>query len=145
MDLIPKTTVTPKQPGDIVTAADINSMNDTINLLVAVVNGFLRKWGDANLESGSSKRVFTLPEAALQIPLARRSVGTKLKFYVGEGAYAEYFFNGTSIDDSSWSNPDNWFASNLGAVENSEEEGYNHIIDGGVWKWTSNNQSVRVD
>ena len=49
MDLIPKTTVTPKQPGDIVTAADINSMNDTINLLVAVVNGFLRKWGDANL------------------------------------------------------------------------------------------------
>ena len=119
MDLIPKTTVTPKQPGDIVTAADINSMNDTINLLVAVVNGFLRKWGDANLETGSSKRIFTLPEAALPIPLARRSVGSKLKFYVGEGAYAEYFFIGNTIDDSSWSNPDNWFASNLGAVENS--------------------------
>jgi hypothetical protein len=144
MDLIPKTTVTHKNPGDIVTAADINSMNDTINTLVAVVNGFLRKWGDANLEAGVSKREFTLPEAALQIPLARRSVGMKLKFWNAGKVYAEYYYKGVTLDDNSWSNPDNWFASNLGAAINDEDGNVNNIVDGGEWVW-ANEREVRTN
>lgn len=144
MDLIPKTTVTHKNPGDIVTAADINSMNDTINTLVAVVNGFLRKWGDANLEAGVSKREFTLPDAALQIPLARRSVGMKLKFWNAGHVYAEYYYKGVTLDDNSWSNPDNWFASNLGAAINDEDGNVNNIVDGGEWVW-ANEREVRTN
>ena len=142
MDLIQKTTVEEKKPGDIITAADINSINNTVNTLVAVVNGFLRKWGDANLEAGISKKEFTLPEAALQIPLARRSVGMKLKFFNAGQVYAEYYYKGTALDDNSWSNPNNWFASNLGAAINDEDENVNSIVDGGEWIW-SNNQAIR--
>lgn len=144
MDLIPKTTVTHKNPGDIITAADINSINDTVNTLVAVVNGFLRKWGDANLEAGVSKREFTLSEAAMQIPLARRSVGMKLKFFNAGQVYAEYYYKGNTLDDNSWTNPENWFASNLGAAINNEDENINNIVDGGEWVW-SNNQAVRTE
>lgn len=143
MDLIPKTTVTPKQPGDIITAADINSMNETINTLVAVVNGFLRKWGDANLESGSSKREFTLAEAALQIPIARRSVGMKLKFYTAAQGYAEFYYKGTSIDDNSWTNIENWFPSNLGSVESDDGSNINNVVDGGEWEWTNRSGAIR--
>ena len=146
MDLIQRTTVEEKKPGDIITAADINSMNNTINTLVAVVNGFFFFFTDANLEVGISKRVFTLAEAIAQVPMSRRSIGMKIKFYNHAENYSEYFYKGNSIDDTAWYNEDNWAASNIGAVTESDSDdgNINNIVDGGEWVWT-NDQAIRRD
>jgi len=121
-------------------------MNHTINTLVAVVNGFLRKWTDANLEVGVSKRVFTLAEAIAQVPMSRRSIGMKIKFYNHSGNYSEYFYKGNSIDDVAWYNESNWAVSNIGAATESDSDdgNINNIIDGGEWIW-ANDQAIRRD
>lgn len=134
MELLEKTTVESKKPGDTISAKDINSMNETINRSVAYINTLLKKVCDINLEFGSSKRQFSLGTAVSIVPVNRRAFGMKIKFLNFEGTYSEYYYVGTSLDETSWNSEKNWAQSNINLTKIEEEEDQVvTVIDGGEW------------
>jgi len=120
MELINKTTLPTKQRGDGLSAAEINSLNTTVNSLVDYVNANLKKFCNLNMEYGDSRN-FSLGEAISLIPVTRRSLGMTVRFLESSGKYVEYTYVGRNIDSSSWANTANW------VLENT-------LIDGGVWR-----------
>lgn len=120
MDLLDRTDVSNKNPGDSLTSADINSINNTVNAAVSYINENLKDFCNANAEINNYERKLTLSGAIRLVPEARRRSGLKIRFLGSEGAYSEYIYKGPDADESNWTNEDNW------------KSPYN-IIDGGEW------------
>lgn len=115
-----RTSVGVKGKGEPLTAADINSINKTVNNCVDTINRQLKEFCDINIEDGTLTQTYTLAEAIVKVPATRRCIGLKIKFKDTADSYKEYTFVGDSINASVWENTDNW-------VHGLE------IIDGGIW------------
>lgn len=121
MELIDKTILPIKQRGDGLSAAEINSINTTVNSLVDYVNACLKKYCDLNVEVGDNTRVFTLSSAIEAVPVGRRGLGMTIRFLNSSNLYSTYVYLGRELTTSAWRNQDNW------TVDNT-------IIDGGEWQ-----------
>jgi hypothetical protein len=120
MELLSKTSVKTKSQGDGLTSKDVNSINDTLNNLIDVVNAYLKKYCDVNIECGSSTKTFTFENAALAVPESRRNIGLKLRFRGIDNKFYEYVFSGTNIEGEEWTKEENWLPIMT-------------IVDGGEW------------
>lgn len=87
MDLLDRTDVSNKNPGDSLTSADINSINNTVNAAVSYINENLKDFCNANAEINNYERKLTLSGAIRLVPEARRRSGLKIRFLGSEGAY----------------------------------------------------------
>ena len=56
MDLLDRTDVSNKNPGDSLTSADINSINNTVNAAVSYINENLKDFCNANAEINNYER-----------------------------------------------------------------------------------------
>lgn len=121
-DLISKTGVGPFQAGSRLSSADINAINDTLNTLVDTVNMILKGSANINLEEGSNFQKYTIQAAAEKIPESRRSYGMRLFFRDTEDRWGTHTYNGETLDDGDWTNPENW-------IPNADTG----VIDGGEW------------
>lgn len=122
MDLLNKTGVGNKNPGDSLTSKDINSINTTINNCVDAVNYILKQYCNVNLEVNDPERYFTLSEAAMLVPKSRRFVGMKLIFLESTSkSMQEFLYIGKDTSDGNWNSSDNWKQTII------------NLIDGGVW------------
>lgn len=140
MELLSKTTVATKAPGDGISAKDINSMNDTINAEVDYINTFLKSYCDVNILCGNLKKQFDLLTAikSIMARTKRRSIGMKIKFLNSDGNYSEYYYTGETTEDSNFILESNWVKSNVTPVvvedlPEEEEKDLVNIIDGGEW------------
>lgn len=121
MELINRTILPTKQKGDGLSAAEINSINNTVNSLVEYVNANLRKYCNLGIECGDSKK-YTLSTAISAVPEGRRSLGMTIKFLSSEDdLYHSYVYLGKELTSSAWLSIDNWFVDDT-------------VIDGGVWQ-----------
>lgn len=121
MELLNRTILPKKERGDGLTAAEINSMNDTINLLVSYVNKYLNKFCDINIEIDDNTKTFTLEAAIKAVPTNRRSLGMTIRFLKDEdNLYHNFVYLGKSLSEESWLDVENWFLDE-------------YIIDGGEW------------
>lgn len=115
-----RTNVSTKGKGEPLTAADINSINKTVNNCVDTINRQLKEFCDINIEEDALTQTYTLAEAIAKVPTSRRCLGLKIKFKGTNDSYREFTFIGDSINASVWENTNNW-------VHGLE------IIDGGTW------------
>lgn len=116
MELINKTGVPIKNPGDGLSAKEINAINITVNNTVDVANAYLKDYCNANTELGTDRQL-SLLEAISSIPPARRTKGMMVRFLNASGFWIEYSFIGSSI--SEWDLEDNWAVG--------------QTVDGGEW------------
>ena len=117
MDLINKTGVPVKKPGDGLSAKEINAINSTVNNTVDVANVYLKDYCNANSELGVSRQL-SINEAIGCVPEDRRTKGLLLRFLSSETeSWVEYSYIGSDI--SGWGNLDNWAPG--------------QTIDGGEW------------
>lgn len=122
-DLINKTGVGPFTTGGRLSSLDVNAINDTVNSLVEVVNTMLKSSANINLEEGAPTAKYSLIEAAGKIVEERRTLGMRIFFKeTEENRWGTWVYNGSTVNDSDWKNPDNWFP--------SADTG---LIDGGEW------------
>lgn len=121
MELLNKTILPIKQKGDGLSAAEINSMNNTINLLVDYVNIVFKKYCNLNAEVNDDTRVFTLSEAVLLVPSSRRTPGMTIRFLGDDNIYHTYIYLSSQVNNESWVDLNNWYPDNT-------------VIDGGVWQ-----------
>jgi hypothetical protein len=119
MDTINKTGVPPKNPGDGLSAKEINAINDTVNRCVDASNSYLTDYCNINEERGNMTEEFPLYSAVKYVPLSRRKLGLVIRFFSTLGCWAEYVYVGLDTTDDNWNNEDNWSSGNL--------------IDGGEW------------
>ena len=117
MNLVNKTGVPVKQPGDGLTAQEINAINSTVNSTVDVANSYLKNECNANEELGNMTQFLTLSEAIAIVPADRRTLGMTVRFWTSPGNWTEYSFIGDSVDN--WNSASNWSMGTL--------------IDGGEW------------
>lgn len=121
MNILDYTGVSTKYTGDGLSSSEVNAINSTANSLVDVANEFLKSFCNANSELNNMTRTLSLSEAAAAVPTARRQYGMKLRFLGTSGIWLEYIYNGTDLEDSSWTTNSNW-----GAPVDT-------VIDGGEW------------
>lgn len=140
MELIKAVNISTKEPGQDLTSREINSMVSTVNNLVDVTNIYLKKYCDINVEYGNTKKQFNLTTAVTLVPLSRRSIGMKIKFFDLDEKYSEYYFTGMNTEESTWNNVNNWSrvaVDDILAPDPEEKEdipvGGGIIIDGGEW------------
>lgn len=120
MELLSKTTVSIKGQGDSLTAKDINSINNTVNSLVELMNSYLMKYCDVNIECKNSTKTFIFKDAAKAVPVGRRNIGLKLKYRSIDGKFYEYVYSGTSLSEEEWLKEENWLPTMT-------------TVDGGEW------------
>jgi hypothetical protein len=116
MELIEKTGVPKKNPGDGLSAKEINAINTTVNNTVDVANVYLKDYCNANTELGISTEL-TLEEAISSVPEDRKSKGMVVRFLSTDGAWVQYSYIGSNV--SNWMDIDNWAPGTA--------------IDGGEW------------
>lgn len=119
MNLIDKTGVPIKYPGDGLSAKEINALNITINSTVDAANVYLKDFCNANFELGDLNRQITLAEAVRAVPSDRRVFGQTIKFFSMIGSWVEYCFIGNTTGENDWLNEDNWVSGK--------------VMDGGEW------------
>ena len=119
MKLINKTGVPYKNPGDGLSAKEINAINSTVNNTVDVANVYLKDYCNANVELKSMTKQLTLEEATAAVPVDRRTKGMILRYLNIYGIWTESSFVGPSVSEEDWKNGNNW------AIGTS--------IDGGEW------------
>lgn len=120
MNILEPTGVKIKYPGDSLTSSDINAINSTVNALVDAVNEFLYSFCNANSELNDMTKKLSLASAAAAVPINRRRYGMKLRFLGPDGAWLEYLYSGTDLEESSWTSESNWSSPF-------------DVIDGGEW------------
>lgn len=120
MNILDKTGVKIKVPGDSLTSSEVNAINSTTNALVDVGNEFLQDFCNANSELNNMTQKLSLTEAINAVPVKRRRYGLKVRFYGTSENWLEYIYCGTNLENSSWSNESNW------------KTPYD-VIDGGEW------------
>ena len=102
-------TVVSFNTGEVLTARKLQTLNDTINQLVRVVNDMLEGKCDLNIELNDFNKEFTLKEAIESVSKTRRHLGMKVRFLSSEQKkYLEYSYLGTDLDNNNWTNTDNW-------------------------------------
>lgn len=116
MNLVNKTDVPVKNPGDKLTSQDINKINQILNQSVDAINYVLKLECNLNAEVGDYERIFTLEEAIELVPLGRRVLGILIQFLSKDGLSCFRYKGGTWEDQGNWE---------------SVEFDY---IDGGVWE-----------
>jgi hypothetical protein len=122
MDLLDKTGVPMKKPGDGLSHKDINNINIAVNNVIDVVNKDIQNYCNINDEVNLPNQKFTFLEAVTRVPISRRKNGTVIKYLDINNRHQELVFNSVnkSITEEDWINIDNWF------YPFSE-------IDGGTW------------
>ena len=90
------------------TAAQLTTMNDTINALVDVVNRLLLACFDVNLETGNFEKNYTLSQAIDVVSANRRQKGMKIRFLTDTGNYVEYSYVGSTLNDADFRSTRNW-------------------------------------
>ena len=118
MNLLSRTGVPVKNPGDGLSAREINAINNTVNDTVDVANVYLKDYCNANFELGNLERQISLYEAITAVPSDRRTYGMTVRFLNHNGLWVTYSFLGSNISDD-WDNEDYWVTG--------------QIIDGGEW------------
>ena len=127
-NLLNKSGVPVKNPGDGLSHRDINNINSTVNSAIDVINLDLQDYCNLNQEVNNYSRIFTLSEAISLVPRSRRKQGLKIKYLASENpkSYHEYIFSFIgNFTDSDWENTNNW---SLPFTE----------IDGGEWEISDN-------
>ena len=107
MEYISKTGVSFKK-GELLTARQLQTLNDKVNELVTVVNNILSGLCDINVEINDYTRSFELQEAVDIVSRTRRMKGMKIRFLGRNNTYLEYSYIGESLDNADWNNLDNW-------------------------------------
>lgn len=109
-NLLNKTGVPNKTPGDGLSHKDINSINNTVNEVVEASNNDLLNSCNVNLETGEFDKVFSFLEAISSIPQSRRKPGIVVKYLSVGNRYEELVFNyyGDLVSESDWLNEENW-------------------------------------
>ena len=120
MNIVDKTGVPVKNPGDGLSHKDINAINNTVNNVVDAINYYLKNDCNVNVECGDLNRTFTLSQAVIYVPTARRQSGLKVRYLSTDGIYVEFVYKGPSTEEADWTNTANW------------KQAIN-IIDGGTW------------
>lgn len=109
--------------GDVLTARKLQTLNDTINQLVRVVNDMLEGKCDINVELNNFNRSFTLKNAIGVVSRTRRQLGMKVRYFdKSQEKYLEYSYIGTDIEDDNWMNTKNWVACDETLVDGGEFE-----------------------
>lgn len=109
--------------GDVLTARKLQTLNDTINQLVRVVNDMLEGKCDINVELNNFNRSFTLKNAIGVVSRTRRQLGMKVRYFdKSQKKYLEYSYIGTDIEDDNWMNTKNWVACDETLVDGGEFE-----------------------
>ncbi len=124
-ELLEKTGVPVKNPGDGLSSSDINAINETTNEIVDAFNTLTKSTCNINILLRDFERVFTLQEAINYIPSERKKSGLSIKFLASQEKFVEYIFISSDIDPDvvspeSWENLENW-------------KGTFEEIDGGTW------------
>ena len=134
MELLDKTIIRTKVPGDTLTSKEINSINTAVNNLVSYTNAMISKYCDINLEYGNSKKQFSLGTAVSVVPAGRRTIGMKIRFFNFDNNYSEYSFIGSATDEDSWKSEKNWINESKSSSSEDVEVNTNiTVIDGGEW------------
>ena len=103
-------------------ASDLNILNNTINSLVDAVNVILMTQGNVNIEEGTeTSNVYTLEQALIHVPTARRIPGMKLVFKSSQSEWMEYTYIGNDGEDDHWYDDKNWVPADSSVT----------VIDGG--------------
>lgn len=122
--LLSGTNVPNKEKGDKLYYTEINSINNTINNSVDVLNNYLRSFCNVNLDELKDPEIqLTLEEAILKVGISRRCPGMIIRFNSSEtDQWESYEYFGNSVINEDWENINNWILSDL-LVE----------LDGGVF------------
>lgn len=101
------------------TLADLQRLTETVNSLVEAVNLMLKGKVDLNFEYNDQERQFTISEAAEAVLNKRRAIGQKLRFKNMNNKYVEYSYVGSTLDEESWLDENNWVIS-LDTIDGGE-------------------------
>lgn len=110
MELLNKTGVPIKNPGDGLSHKDINAINSTVNNAIDAINLTITNYCNVNQEINDFSKTFTFLEAIKLVPVARRKSGLVVKYLSESRFYREYIFNypGKTFTDEDWLLFDNW-------------------------------------
>lgn len=96
------------EPGQKLSSASLNILNDRLNDVINSINTILKSEVNINAEENNFNRVYTIREAISLVPSDRRVSGIKLRFKESDEFWGEYVYLGESKNDESWFNLDNW-------------------------------------
>ena len=110
MELLNKTGVPIKNPGDELSHKDINAINSTVNNAIDAINLTITNYCNVNQEINDFSKTFTFLEAIKLVPVVRRKSGLVVKYLSESRFYREYIFNypGKTFTDEDWLLFDNW-------------------------------------
>lgn len=91
-----------------VTKIQMEMIVNKINELVKISNKEMVHEINLNQEYNDPTRTFTAQEAIFAVKNMVRAYGLRLRFLTSSGKYADYTYLGTSLDDTSWSDINNW-------------------------------------
>ena len=106
MNTLNQTGIPEKKIGDGLSAAEVNTINTTINQAVEVSNSFLRSFCNLNQESGDYSKTYTLSSAINSVPESRRNPGMMIRFLDKDGKYEQFIFIGSDVKD--WQTTNLW-------------------------------------
>ncbi len=119
MELINKTGVPQKNPGDGLSAKEINAINNTVNKCVDAANSYLTDYCNINEEQNDYITQYTIYQAANLVPESRRKLGMAMRFLSVYGVWSEMVYVGDDLAVEHWTDENNWSSGN--------------IFDGGEW------------
>lgn len=108
MDLLNKTGVPVKNPGDGLSHKDVNNINSAVNNAVSAINLDLKNYCNINQEINNFSKRFSFSEAVDLVPISRRSLGLRLRYLGLDDKYKEFIYNLSDISPDSWSKEENW-------------------------------------